>query len=77
MPRLFRHVADMHGVEFAAADVKRLAALVGSMRRRVTLGKLAIQNGYQFLEVDKVLDEVPRCIPTKPRLNWLCLQAED
>jgi hypothetical protein len=45
--RLFRHVADMHGVEFAAADVKRLAAIVGSMRRGVTLGKPAIQNAYQ------------------------------
>jgi len=64
--RLFCHVADMHGVEFAAADVKRLAAVVGSMRRRVTPGNPAIQNGYQFLEVDKV----PRCIPTKPCLNW-------
>ena len=42
---------------------------------RVSLGKPAIQNGYQFLEVDKVLDEVPCCIPTKPRLNWLCLQG--
>jgi hypothetical protein len=68
--RLFCHVADMHGVEFAAADVKRLAVLVGSIRRRVTLGKPAIQNGYQFQEVDKVLDKVPRCIPTKPCLNW-------
>jgi len=37
----------MHGVEFAAADVKRLAAIVGSMRRGVTLGKPAIQNAYQ------------------------------
>ena len=70
MLRLFCHVAGMHGVEFAAADVKRLAAVVGSMRRRVTPGNPAIENGYQFQEVDKVLEKVPRCIPTKPCLNW-------
>ena len=70
MLRRFRHVAGMHKVEFVAADVKRLAVLVGSMRRRVTPGKPAIENGYQCLEVDKVLDKVRRCIPTKPCLNW-------
>ena len=48
--RRFCHVAGMHGVEFAAADVKRLAAVVGSMRRRVTPGNPAIENGYQFQE---------------------------
>ena len=48
--RRFRHVAGMHGVEFAVADQKRLAAVVGSMRRRVTPGNPAIENGYQFQE---------------------------
>ena len=48
----------------------RARAAVSSVLPRVSLGKPAIQNAYQFLEVDKVLDEVPRCIPTKPRLNW-------
>ena len=48
--RRFRHLAGMHKVEFVAADVKRLAVLVGSMRRRVTPGNPAIENGYQFQE---------------------------